>query len=512
MADEDLPEPFGNYLLIKSIGRGGGGEVFVAKPTALNHGLPEVVVVKRLLPELSEEEEFTRRFRHEAELATRIDSPHVAKVYDAGEVDSVLYFAQELIEGMPLSRIMKTMREAQQVGGLEWMIDLISGALLGLHALHTAKDATGAPLGIVHRDIAPKNIMVIDNQIARLIDLGIGRSNISDWETRTGLVLGSPGYMAPEQVLGRVLDHRADLYAIGVILWELSTAQSYIERGPLQRVIKQSIAPKYRPVSMFRSDLPPAIDVVLRRAVAHEPGDRFPSAEAFLSALEAMLPRSHVRKIVTRAELSAEPTMMRSVTMPAIEQASASVPFAPERPRRSLSLIAASVVLGIALLSFGSALYFLRDREREPEPRVIAAVLDASAEPAEVGVELPALDASLAAPAPLDAAIKDASAPARRAAVAPPPVRREDAAVPAKVQPEPEAAAKVVEVPIEDYVQNLIERALRLQNKYPAGEVPPRLSSLVFDLNMLAASPRLRNERALAEEYARTLQSLERAR
>src|SRR5262245_54588678 len=185
----DVPTTFGPYVLLKSLGTGGGGDVFLAKPRNPARGIPPAVVIKRLHGSLAQESDFVRRFRHEAEIAVTVTSQHLVKCYDAGVVGEMFYIAMEYVAGWTLQRLIKELQGAQRPASLSSVRDIIGGALKGLEALHDARDpASGELLSIVHRDIAPKNIMVGEDGVTRLIDLGIGKSSLQDWRTGTGVI------------------------------------------------------------------------------------------------------------------------------------------------------------------------------------------------------------------------------------------------------------------------------------------------------------------------------------
>ena len=288
--EQDLPRPFGPWVLLETLGRGATGDVFLARSADETLGLPAPLVIKRLLAELAGEGEVVRRFRHEAEIAVLIDSPHVARVYDAGSVGDTLYLALEYIEGWPLSRVIDECRSAGRPIPVATCVGLIGGALRGLEAMHGATDPRdGRPLGLIHRDLAPKNLMLGADGIVRVIDLGLGKSSMKDWKTRTGAVMGSLGYMAPEQTEGRAVDVRTDLYALGIVLFELLTLEPYIKQGPQRFMMIASLVPDRRPASTTRPDIPAALDAVIARALALDPSARYPSARAFLDALSAVV-------------------------------------------------------------------------------------------------------------------------------------------------------------------------------------------------------------------------------
>ncbi len=267
------------------------GDVHLAKPYNPRRGIPTPIVIKRLHGELASNEDFVRRFKHEAEIAVSVDSRSVAKVYDVGQVGETLYIAMEFVAGWPTSRFIEAVVQSGRHASISAIIDLLAGGLLGLEALHTARDVrTGKPLGIVHRDISPKNLMTGEDGLMRLIDLGLGKSNVQDWKTRTGVVMGSVGYMPPEQVTAERVDHRADLYAMGAVLFELLALRHYIPRAPIPVMLRNSVAPSFEPPSKFRPDVPPALDAVVKKSLSLEPADRYQSAREFLDAVRAVVP------------------------------------------------------------------------------------------------------------------------------------------------------------------------------------------------------------------------------
>lgn len=287
----EVPSAFGPYVLLKQLGTGGGGDVYLAKPRSAQRGIPAAVVIKRLHGNLAAESDFVRRFRHEAEIAVSVQSPHIVKCYDAGIVSETFYIAMEYVAGWTLGRMIKEAKKANRAPSLHSVRDIIGGALMGLEALHGAKDPnTGEALSIIHRDIAPKNIMVGEDGVTRLIDLGIGKSSLQDWKTGTGVIMGSPGYMAPEQVAGQKIDHRVDIYAMGIVLWEFLTLRAYFERATFAALLRAQHKPVYTPPSQIVPGLPPALDEVCRRALQVDREHRYSTAAEMLQALRAAIP------------------------------------------------------------------------------------------------------------------------------------------------------------------------------------------------------------------------------
>lgn len=287
----DLPRVFGHYVLLKSLGSGGTGDVHLARPADRGSNLPSPIVIKRLHAQLAEQENFVKRFRHEADIAVAVNTPHVAKAYDVGRVGETFYIAMEYVPGWTISRIASDLEKSGRRATLPAIADIVCGGLAGLAALHDAvHPETKQVLHIVHRDIAPKNLMLGEDGVTRLIDLGLGKSTVQDWKTGTGVVMGSPGYMAPEQVIAGEVDRRADLYAMGIVLWELLTQRYYIKRGALPLMLRAQSRPQMIAPSTLREDVTPAIDAVVARALNPDPEQRFADATSFAAALRAAIP------------------------------------------------------------------------------------------------------------------------------------------------------------------------------------------------------------------------------
>lgn len=288
---EPLPSAFGDYLLLEKLGQGVSAEVFLAEPLDAESRIPSPLVIKRLHAGHAREERFVQRFRHEAQIAVQVDSAHVAQVYDVGSVGDRLYLAMEHIDGRSLAELLVRARERGVRIPVEAAVELVAQALLGLSALHELCDQkTGEPLRFAHRDAAPKNLMVSREGLLQVIDLGLGRSEAQSWQTRAGAVLGSLGYMSPEQVTGRTADHRTDLYTAGIILFELLAGRPLIESDGDREMMKASLRPEVPSIAALRGDVPLEIDAILRRALAKKVEDRFASAVAFKEALDRIVP------------------------------------------------------------------------------------------------------------------------------------------------------------------------------------------------------------------------------
>lgn len=272
---DQFPRAFGAYRLMRRIAGGGFGVVYEAQ----NPAWPgRRLALKTLRPEVGHTPQAQKRLLHEATVARAIDHPNVVQVVDAGLEAETPYVVMGLVEGWSLAEILKRLTARAHV--LDWRaaINLLAGALNGLDAIHRAADPeTGEPLGIVHRDLAPKNLMLNLAGELVVIDLGLGKSTVQDWATATGTLMGTPGYMSPEQIRGARVDLRSDIYSMGVISFELLTMRRYVEPGDPVEVMRQTLSGlSHRPCSI-RPELPPALDGILARATAVEVEGRYTS-------------------------------------------------------------------------------------------------------------------------------------------------------------------------------------------------------------------------------------------
>lgn len=284
---ERLPCIFGEYALIERLGQGAAGDVFLARPLDRKKSLPSPLVIKRLHKQHTTDDEFVRRFRHEAELAVGLDTPFIAQVYEVGQIGESLFIAMEYVPGLALNHFLGSLVNVGRYAPIAVAVQIVSDALSALELLHAGR--------IVHRDVSPKNLMLGNDGMLRLIDLGFAKSATQDWRTQTGVVMGSLGYMPPEQIQAKGVDARADLYAIGVVLFELLCVRRFIKPDSIGEMIKATLSNPRSPPSHFRRDVGPALDQLVLKATAAAPEDRFSSAKQFHRALLEAVPERPTR-------------------------------------------------------------------------------------------------------------------------------------------------------------------------------------------------------------------------
>jgi eukaryotic-like serine/threonine-protein kinase len=221
----DIARSFGKYKLLARLGQGGMAEVFLAVAFGPS-GFNKLLVIKRLRPELAEDSAYLSMFLDEARLAARLNHPNVVQANDVGSIDGQHYLSMEYLDGQPLNRLF-TVARTQGLQPTAAYLRLVSDTLAGLHYAHELADYDGTPLNVVHRDVSPHNVFITYDGQVKLVDFGVAKAATHAQRTSTGVVKGKISYMAPEQALSVAVDRRADIFSVGVILWELVTGQRF---------------------------------------------------------------------------------------------------------------------------------------------------------------------------------------------------------------------------------------------------------------------------------------------
>jgi serine/threonine-protein kinase len=257
------------YRIIRKLGSGGMADVYMAEDQQLGRR----VALKVLHRRFAEDEQFVERFRREASSAAGLSHPNVVAIFDRGEWDGTYYISMELVEGRTLKDIVREKGPAPPEAAVD----------LTLQILRAARYAHKH--GVVHRDIKPHNVLIDQDGRVRVTDFGIARAGSSDI-TETGSVMGTAQYLSPEQAQGRPVDERADLYAIGIVLYELLTGQvPFDAEQPVTVALKQVSELPVPPAELVHA-IPPAIDAVVMRALEKDPDRRYQSADEFIAALD----------------------------------------------------------------------------------------------------------------------------------------------------------------------------------------------------------------------------------
>jgi serine/threonine protein kinase len=275
------------YRLIAELGHGGMAEVYLALSSG-PAGFNKLVVLKQIREQLAEDPEFLNMFLDEARLAARLNHPNVVQTNEVGHEAGRYFIAMEYLEGQPLNRIISRLGKAGKLS-LAMHVRVIIDALVGLHYAHGLCDFDGTPLHVVHRDATPHNVFVTYSGQVKVVDFGIAKAFGSTTETRTGVLKGKVAYMAPEQAMGERVDCRADVFSVGMMLWE-ALAGTRLFRGVNDVVVLQRIAagdiPSPRTV---RPDIPENLEAICMKALSHDKEDRHASARDLQHALEKAL-------------------------------------------------------------------------------------------------------------------------------------------------------------------------------------------------------------------------------
>ncbi len=276
----------GRYELVMPVAFGGMARVWAARIVGID-GFRRLVALKTMLPHLAREEEIARLFRDEAVLAARIHHPNVCAALELGAVDEVTYLALEWVDGEPL---MKLLRPGDHYAPFEpaVAVRIVRDVCLGIHAAHEAVDDDGRPLGTIHRDLTPHNVMVNLDGHAKVVDFGVARSSLQWHEaTAAGQLRGKLAYMPPEQISGQPIDRRVDVFALGCMLYECVVGARAFQ-GPTEPAIMQAIMRgEYVLPSQAKPGVPVALDAIIAKALASDPAKRFRTADALADALDA---------------------------------------------------------------------------------------------------------------------------------------------------------------------------------------------------------------------------------
>ncbi len=267
-------EQFGDYELRQRVAVGGMAEIFLARRSRPG-GFSKVVAVKRVLPELAKQEEFRKMFADEARLCASLNHPNLVQVFDYGEVDGVPFLVMEWVDGCDLSSLLR------EGGPLRPSVAAFAMAEVAraLAHVHAAKDESGRSLHIVHRDLSPGNVLISRAGDVKLGDFGVAQARGRLARTDAGRLKGTLAYLSPEQVSGVKVDQRTDIYAVGLLLFELLTGERYVAGDSEVELLQAAMAPPERTASSLEPDLDRAFDDLLELALAQEPEARHSDAE-----------------------------------------------------------------------------------------------------------------------------------------------------------------------------------------------------------------------------------------
>ena len=274
----------GDFQLLAKLATGGMAEIFLARRRGDGQ---RVEVVKRILTHLADDEHFVTMFRDEANLASQLVHPNICRVHQLGHVGDVWFIVMEYLHGVALSRLLSQLAKRRQFLDVRTVAGLMVQACDGLDHAHDARGADGHPLGLVHRDVSPPNILLTVDGTVKLLDFGIAKARGANSKTRTGTVKGKNAYMSPEQILGKTLDRRSDVFALAAVMYELLAVRRLFHRDSDFLTFKAITEEAIPDVRDRRADLPASVAAVVTRALARDPAARYPTAAAMKDAIIA---------------------------------------------------------------------------------------------------------------------------------------------------------------------------------------------------------------------------------
>lgn len=278
---------FGKYRLLAELGRGGMADVHLAVSVG-PAGFSKLQVIKRLRPGMTDIEEMRSMMLDEARLAARLNHKNIVQTNEVGIVDDVYFLAMEYLDGQPYHRILKRAAQLGRTIPLPFAVRILCEVLSGLHYAHEVKDYDGHPLGVVHRDISPQNVFITYDGQVKVVDFGIAKAARRLVETQTGIIRGKITYMAPEQAFANEIDRRADIFSVGVMLWEAVAGERLWGQLSDPEIVARLMHEIPR-VTTVRPDAPADLVDLCARALSRNPEGRPPTASEMRSELEEYL-------------------------------------------------------------------------------------------------------------------------------------------------------------------------------------------------------------------------------
>lgn len=342
MANAPLkPTRVGRYALYGELASGGMGSVYLGRLVG-PAGFSRTVAVKSLHPHLARDPEFVTMFLDEARLAARVVHPNVIPTLDVVTAEGGLYVVMEYVKGESLAGLLRSYQGEDGTPPIKIVATILANVLHGLHAAHETTNERGEPLGIVHRDVSPQNVLVGVDGVARLLDFGIAKATDRLHTTEEGRIKGKIAYMPPEQLRGESVNRQADIYAAAVVLWESLTGRRLFKTETQAALLEQILYGTIEPPSSVVPEISAALDAVVMRGLAQDRTERYATAREMAIALQAAVPLAASNDVGEWVEARAEESLRaRADRVAAIESASALDVGNTEELVSSLTLAAA---------------------------------------------------------------------------------------------------------------------------------------------------------------------------
>lgn len=299
MSYKRFPTRLGNYILLDRLNSGGMAEVYRAKEVR-NDGLGQIIAIKRMAAEMARDAQLVQMFVDEAKLTSALVHPNIGQTYELGRVDDFFYIAMELIWGKDLAAIMKLLRAQRRSVPVGIACYVVSKVAEALDYAHDAKGPDGRSMRVVHRDVSPHNVLIDYEGQVKLIDFGVAKADAHHNQTQAGMIKGKPSYMAPEQAMGGVVDRRTDIFALGILLYELISGERLYDGSSTFSIFSKVVNTQPTPLTDV-SDAPKELEAIVARCLAKNPTERYETAAQLNDALALF--RIGNRHIVGRKEV-----------------------------------------------------------------------------------------------------------------------------------------------------------------------------------------------------------------
>jgi TonB family protein len=468
--DDDEPADgtrFGQYVLLEKIATGGMAEVWKARMRGVE-GFQKIVAIKKILPHLSDNQDFIEMFVDEAKLAAQLNHNNIIHIYDLGKIQSSYYIAMEYIDGYDLKNILKKAEERDQPLSVEIALFIASKVAAALDYAHRKRDFEDKEMGLVHRDVSPQNVLISEEGDIKLCDFGIAKAASKASHTQAGALKGKLQYMSPEQAWGRNIDRRSDIFALATVLFEMLTSRKLFSGDNELSILEQVREARVTAPSQSNDEVTPQIDAIVLKALQKDPANRYQTAGEMQRDLDAVL--YSFKPTPTSADLAIY--MHRLATSAAVQHHSMEM-HAPEpappaanelRPIRTAPIVAMPAATVVRAAPTPSA------KKSPIVPIAIAAVVVIAAIEGFLVMRKPST--TTAAPAKIPAASKPAvTTTAVTATTA--------AAAPAPASAAPTSTAPVIDASKvnEEVAKRLAAEKTRLEQLARAQSQPPATTS-----------------------------------
>ena len=298
MGDASRERKLGRYQIIKHLASGGMAQVLLARASGIE-GFTRHVVIKQIHVERARDENVVKMFLDEARLAASLHHANIVQVHDIGQEKGEYFIAMEYVHGEDLRALLHKLSSTQQQLPIEHVITIVSSAAAALHYAHEQRGPDRAPLGLVHRDVSPANILVGYDGNVKVVDFGIAKAAHRSTETHSGTLKGKISYMAPEQCMGLEVDRRSDVFALGIVLYELYTVRRLFKASSDFLTMTQIASGQIPTPRLHRQEIPVELEQIILKALARHPTDRYQSAEEMRVALDRFAAKAGLRTSTT---------------------------------------------------------------------------------------------------------------------------------------------------------------------------------------------------------------------